>query len=392
VTATPTVGRTPVASDTPPANKPTIAATPSAGETCENGRVDEGEECDGNADGACPTLCLSDCSCPRYFEVPLDGWVRSSGRGTWTVRRDDRDAPGPVLVTRTEMIPSTGFAIRYPSDGSLDLKFPFLAFTMRSTGGSSLEVEVRPTRGPVRMLVYEASDKPPALRKRRAVFPIGTDASGQFRTVHRDLAADLEAAFGLVLASVERVELHGSVTVSSIMFADRGDAERTAASDSLSLPLERWSQRGRGQIFQNEYDPTLGGSTLRSEPSALKGALELSYPPRSGASLIAGFRTLSFAVRDEAMFWVEITLRTSDGKSSKLRYQTELSKPRIRHRRALLPLVLRDMEGSPYKLAIVDLAGDLAMATPEAAIDSVLGIRLHGRFRVGDVVLTDPIE
>jgi hypothetical protein len=297
-----------------------------------------------------------------------------------------------VLVTKTEMIPSTGFAIGYPPRGSLDLKFPFLAFTMRSTGGSSLEVAVRPANGRACVLAYQASDGRPTLRKRRAVFPIGADASGQFRTVHRDLAADLEAAFGLALASVDRVQLRGSVTVSSIMFADRGDAEWTAARDSLSVPLAGWSQRGQGQIFQNEYDPTLGGPTLRSEPGALAGAPQLSYPPRSGTSLIAGFRTLSFVVRDEATFWVEITLRTSDGKSNKLRYQTELSEPRIRHRRALLPLVLREMEGSPYRLAIVDLAGDLAMATPEAAIDNVLAIRLQGKFRVGDIVLTDPIE
>jgi hypothetical protein len=69
-----------------------------------------------------------------------------------------------------------------------------------------------------------------------------------------------------------------------------------------------------------------------------------------------------------------------------------VSRLSIGRRGVLLPITLTPVEGSGYSLAILDLAGDLARVDADVRLGKVVGVRLQGGFRVGAVVLQDPIE
>jgi len=69
-TATPTPTPPPGATATPtptPTETPTVTPTPN---TCGDGTLDPGEECDGIDDVACPGECQSDCTCPPACMLP----------------------------------------------------------------------------------------------------------------------------------------------------------------------------------------------------------------------------------------------------------------------------------------------------------------------------------
>src|SRR6185295_3710442 len=124
------------------------------------------------------------------------------------------------------------------------------------------------------------------------VIAIGADmAAGELGTTYRDLAADLQAAFGLRFLSVEQVRVRGSLEVLGVTLAsDRARDEDTDAR--LSLPVAGWDKDGTGNVYENRYDPELPGPTLRSAASRL----ELTYPAQG--RLLVRFRTLALAVRD----------------------------------------------------------------------------------------------
>lgn len=363
---------------------------------CGNGSVNPGEVCDGADDDACPTVCLSNCTCPRYVALPLAEWSRLRGDGSWSVQSGDPETQGPVLVTEALGAPTVDFAIAYPASPALGVPFPLLAFTLRAAGPFIVEVVVSSTSGRTRVLAYQPNGVLATVLKERAAFPIDTAAgSGSFRTTYRDLAADLRAAFGLTLARVQQVRLYGDLSAASIVLADRVDVSGNtgAGLDSVGLPLAGWAQKGRGAVFANEHDAELDGPTLRSEPAGPKmSALMLDYPPARGEELIARFRTISLFVRDEEGFAVELKLWTSDGRVRKLRYKTGRTTAKIQRRRAILPLGLLSVPGSSYRLATFDLAADLARLHPGATLAGVRTVCLQGKFQVGNVVFSEAIE
>jgi hypothetical protein len=373
---------------------PTPAATPQG--TCGNGQVESGEQCDGTDDAACPGLCMPDCSCPLYLELPLDGWSLAKGTGIWGVQAEDREAKAPVLVTETTQAPSTGFGIAYPSSPALGASLPLLAFTIRDSDYFTVEVVVSAVGGPARVLAYEAADGPVTLQKNRAAFRVGSAVSGgQFVTTYRDLAADLRRAFGATLARVQQVQLNGGLSASSIMLADRLPASGSilGTPESVRLPLAGWARHGTGSVFTNEYDPVLDGPTLRTDAAgAAPSKLQLDYPAVTSVQLIAPYETLSLLVRDENKFAVELKVRTSDGKLGRLRYEAGLSAPKLKRRRVTLPLVFASLQGSPYRLVTVDLGADATLLASGVTLDQVLAVKLQGEFQIGDMVLSGPIQ
>ena len=76
---------------------------------------------------------------------------------------------------------------------------------------------------------------------------------------------------------------------------------------------------------------------------------------------------------------------------ARLRYESGLTAPSTKGRKTTLPLVAVPVEGSSYRLITIDLAADLARVVPSASLDGVLGIRVQGKFRMGDVVLREPL-
>jgi hypothetical protein len=62
-----------------------------------------------------------------------------------------------------------------------------------------------------------------------------------------------------------------------------------------------------------------------------------------------------------------------------------------RHR-AVLPLTLVFDPASPYRRVRLNLAEDFAQLDPTATLEAVWKLRLRGRFEVGEMIFSDPIE
>jgi hypothetical protein len=353
---------------------------------CGNGALDAGEACDGLLATACPGACLTDCTCARTIDLPLDGWSLHAGAGTWNVDEADPESGGAVLVTATETAPSTAFGVAYPATETLGVGLPILGFTVRDDDAFDVEVVVRPANGKPRTLRYTARDGVPTARHRTGVFPIGVAAAdGVLRTTYRDLAADLQSAFGARFARVEQVRLYGDLTAARVMLA-APEVVDVPAPSALRVPTSGWERHGRGVVHET-FEPMLDALTLTSTPDdPAGGGLRVTYPALRDGRLVAAAQTLSFVVRDERRFVVRVRVRPQRGPSVVLRYRSA-----DHAGGSALPLTLRSVPGTPYQLATLDLAADLARVRPGATLAAVLGIRLDGGFRVGDVELLDPL-
>jgi hypothetical protein len=377
---------------------PTPIATPD-GDKCGNGTLDHGETCDADQDAACPTLCTATCKCPKFYALPLQGWTRAHGDGTWgvdvgsalqrTADSSSRDAADdlPILYTVAAETPATAFGIAYPARSDLGVPYSVLALTIGGDEEFAVEVDVRAATGPKRTLAYTAADGVPTVRRHDARFPLGHEvASGELGIVYRDLAADLRAAFGVAFAEVEQVRLLGSVRAAHILLASPEVGRGAAVTAALTGPLDGWVKRGSGASVVHGYDATIDAATVRAARPVM-----LDYPsPRE--VLLARYRTLSFAVRDHARFSAEVRIRTAEGRTRVLRYDERTTEPRRGLRRAVLPLVTTPIGGSDFSLATLDLATDVAALDPGATIDGVLSIRLRGRFEIADVILQDRVD
>ncbi|MBI3767688.1 MAG: hypothetical protein HY271_04220 [Deltaproteobacteria bacterium] len=387
-TPTPTATIAATATSTAGDSPPTPTATPGP-DTCGNGHVEVGETCDGGDDAACPTLCTSTCTCPAFYALPLYGWSRWQGDGTWNI---ETDAGDPILLTEALATPTTDFGIDYPSSDDLGVPYPFLAATLAGDGAFVVEVVVRPSKGPERVLAYVSDDSVTTVCKHRVSLPLGADAGdGTRRTFYRDLAADVQAAFGATFLEVSQVRVYGNVRVSHLLLA-AGDSERRSAATapSLELPVSGWKMRGSGLAVVQVSDAAVDGPTLKADPAS--GPALATFPKASTDTLVAPFETLSFLVRDEQGLAVELGVRSSDGRSRKLRFDARVTTPRSSSRSAVLPLVTTAVPGSAFRLATLDLAQGLATIDPSLTVKGAFVIRIRGTFQVGDIILRDPVE
>lgn len=390
--ATPTSTRTVSTTATPLPTATQLAtpvptATPAG--TCGDGKLDAGELCDGADDAACPTLCTAACTCPDFYALPLEGWSRLQGEGTWDVELDGADR---VLRTRAAVTPTTDFAIDYPNSGDLGVAYSYLALTLAADGDFVTEVVVRAAKGPEYVLAYASGGGVPTARKRRVTMPLGSEASdGTKRTFYRDLAADLQGAFGAVFEHVTQVRVYGDTRVAHTLLAAGDPQGRSAvAGASLTLPVSDWKMRGRGLALQQTSDPAVEGQTLSADPSS--GPAVVTFPAANRANLVARFQNLSFLVRNELGFAVELRVRSSDGRPKTLRFDERVSIAHASRRRAVMPLVTATVPGSEFRLASLDLREALAAIDPSLSIDGVLVVRMRGNFEVADFVLTDPVD
>ncbi len=385
-TATPVIDPTVLPTATP-AVVPTGAATPAPG-LCGNGVREPGEQCDGDDLGGCSARCLADCTCAGSFTFPLDGWTAGKGARARTATATEPDARG-MRVLVVDAGAATG-GISYPERPTLDLPFPMLSFTSRSDPGARLQVSTRGADGRAYELTYVAEDGVPIAKKRQATFPIGA-AAGEMRTVLRDLRADLHAAFNVDFAAVTQVTLRGSLQVTDITVASPGvlPVDPTPLTE-IALPAGGWSQRGDGTVVENEYDAELAAPTIRTEPRDPKRArIAISFPKTD--MLAAAYQTFSLVVRDEQRLAIEVRVRVKKG-IARLRYEAGLEAPVTKGRKTTLPLTTVPIDGSAYRLVTIDLGADVSRVVPGATLDGVLGIRVQGKFQMGDVVLREPMH
>jgi len=372
---------------TPDAATPMPTATPTGG--CGDGKVDAGERCDGADDAACPTLCTAACTCPDFYAVPLDGWSLWQGDGTWDVELDGADH---VLRTRAAVTPTTGFAIDYPASSDLGVTYPYLALTLAADGDFVTEVVVRGAKGPEYVIAYASGAGVPTARKRRVLMPLGSDAGdGARRTFYRDVAGDLQTAFGAAFAQVTQIRVYGDTRVAHALLAARDVQGRSAGAGALlALPVSDWKKRGRGLALQQTSDPAVDGQTLCADASS--GPAVATFPAADRESLVARFQNLSLLVRKELGFNIELRVRASDGRPKTLRFDERVTTVRASHRRVVMPLVPEAVPGSEFRVVSLDLRDALAMIDPSLSIDGVLVIRMRGNFEVADLVLTDPVQ
>jgi hypothetical protein len=279
--------------------------------------------------------------------------------------------------------------LSYPERPSLELPLPILSFTSRTGDGSRLQITVRGVDGRVYQIVYSAEDGVPLASKRRSSFPIGSRAAA-FRTTLRDLRADLQAAFNVDFATVEQITVHGPMRIAEIVVAAPGvlPADPTPAAE-IALPAEGWLQKGSGTVVENEFDADLSAPTIRTEPRDPKRAkIAVSFPKKD--ALAATYRTFSLAIRDDQQLAIEVRVRVKRG-IARIRYDASITAPLVKGRKTTLPLVATPIDGSIYRLVTIDLAADLERVIPGASLDGVLGIRVQGKFRMGDVVLREPM-
>lgn len=387
VTAAPTVVPTATAHVDPTA-MPTVVATPAPG-LCGNDARDGTEQCDGADSGRCPALCRADCTCADLYTFPLDGWVpkkRGKGKGKPTVIDDPDAGRAKVLVVESTL----DEALDYPERPTLSLPFPILSFTTRSDDGARLEVGVRGMNGRSYVLSYAAEDGVPLATRRQSSFPVGSEEK-RFRTTLRDLDADMRAAFNVGFAAVTQATIRGTMRLSDLTVAARGvlPDEPTPVAE-ITLPVGGWRQHGAGIVVENEFDDELAAPTLRTEPRDAKRAkLAVAFPKKK--SLAAAYRTFSLVVRDEQKLAIEVRVRVGRG-IARLRYEAGLEAPLVKGRKTTLPLVAQRVDGSSYRLVTIDLANDVPRVIPGATLDGVLGVRVHGKVRMGDLVLSDPLR
>ena len=380
VTATATLVSTPV---------PSATATPTSA-SCGNDKRESAEQCDGADANSCAGLCLPDCTCAASYRFPFEGWTEGRTAGTWSVAANDPESGGPVLTTATDH--GTKFSIAYPPRTTLAVPMPLVSFTVRAVEASTVALTVQATDGRNYVLAYSAVEGVPTTHRRTATFPLGSAVRGPaFQTTIRDLAADLQTAFGVDFAAVEQAELAGAMDVAELTLFAPGGVEVPTPAAELVLPLTGLSKRGSGSLELHANDPDLDGPTLSAIPRNADRPRIAADFPASHDDLAAAFRTLSLVVRNDGALAIEVDVRLAEGHAS-LVYESGIASLTVRGSRLTVPLTLVPIDGSPYELVTLDLAADLRRGLPDADLRGILNVRLRGPFQVGDIVLQDRID
>lgn len=327
---------------------------------------------------------------PASYSFPLEGWTAGRNLGTASVQANDPETDGPVLVSETDR--GLKFSLAYPARATLAVPLALLSFTVRAADEFTVALTVQATNGRDYVLSYRAVDGVPTTFRRTATFPLGTAARGAtFQTTIRDLAADLQTAFGVDFVAVDQAELGGALSLSELTLFAPGGVEVPTAAAELGLPLENWSKRGRGTLLENTYDSVLDAQTLSTVPANTDRPRIVAGFPEHGDTMAAAFRTLSLAVRTDGQFAIEVRVRLAQGVAI-LSYEPGLATLEAHGSHVTLPLELIPIEGSPYQLVTLDLATDVLRGLPGADLRGILSMRMSGQFQVGNIVLADPIE
>jgi len=398
-TPTPSPSSAPTATPGPtpePTPEPTPGPTPEpTPEPCGNGRVDEGESCDISADAACPGMCDLDCSCLDSFDLPLRGWTRAEGDGTWSVSRildDDGTTLVRVLQTDTGLVPAKNFGIAYPATVSLGKGAPVLSLLLQSTENYSVRVVVHDSEGSVHRLVYSIGGFLPYAEGRTVNFPLDRATRGpDFVEVRRDLAADLRVATGKTVATVEQAAVFGRMSVKRIRLERAEDPEiAPEPGDTLALPAQGWAWNLVGDVAQGIADPDFDGPVARADRTTSDAELpRLGYPAESSRKLVAPFGRITAEVGRRSSFALEAMLVLGDRTNFRLTYSSDVTEAvRTSKRTATLPLPLAN-PGDTWnaQFLVADLVADLALFRPTATLAGITRVRLFGGFRIGPILL-----
>ena len=396
---TPDGGPTPAGTPTPeptPAGTPTPEPTPSptpVASTCGDGEVGRDEACDGTADAACPGFCAQDCTCRESLDLPLRGWTLAAGDGTWGVYRildDDGTTPIRVLQTDTGSVPAKTFGIAWPPTPSLGAGGRILSVVLQATESYAFRVVVRDVEGTLCRLVYATGSFVPTRRGRSVDFPIDRALrSPDFVLVERDVAADLAAATGRELATVEQVALFGRMSVKRIGLSRSPDPSLPRRpGETLELPSQGWAWNGTGSAQQGFADPSFDGPTLLAARSA-EGLPQLSFPSEASRRLVAPYGRITAEVGGRDAFALDLVLELADRTAFRIVYDDAASEEKlVSGREAIMPLPAPAADADPAsaRILVADPEADLARLRPEATLAGITRVRLRGGFQSGPIV------
>ncbi|MFN8602978.1 MAG: hypothetical protein U0842_21125 [Candidatus Binatia bacterium] len=313
--------------------------------------------------------------------VPLDAWSVISGSGTWSTAWSADLAAASVRTTSAETTP-TDYVIGYPGSADLGAALRSLTFSIRAAGRATVQAVVRTSTGRRRSLVYVTKSGSATKRASTATYPIGAGDATTFRTITRDLAADLKLAWGETFAAVDQVRLSGTLEAGNVVLGSTTGAP--LVSSGLAIPLDGWLVRA-GSMLANETDAELDAPVLHVEPvDALTRPVTMFPAPKDGV-LIAPYGRLVLLVRPGPGFAIDVRVQTGDRGSYRLRYEPD-AEPRAGGASATLPLIAVPSADSAWATVELDLAADLAAARPGVPLGGVQQIRVRGAFRAASVV------
>lgn len=301
-------------------------------------------------------------------QVPIDGWARASGRGSF-------DVVGNALVTHPDP-GSKPLEVRYPASGSLGSTLPEVEFRLRGASRAEFSTMVRVAGGGWRRIYYQLAEGPIRVRGKRAYVPIGADTS--LRLVRRDVADDVTRIFGADFLHIERVAVHGAVELRRVTLRERGigalPLERV-----VTVPIADWSPT-QADAYGPVADEHTGAVAVASD-----GTRRMTFPNRGRGQLFAPFERLAVLVHDpSAEFSVHVQIETSHKRRRWLSFGSD-------HRDAL-PLQLRSNPGSPYQTAHLDLASSLAGVAATEDLKGIRHVRFSGGFQVTGLRLLEPMN
>ena len=152
----------------------------------------------------------------EYTDSPLDhNWRIYAGSGTLTTVMG---AGRPGRVLRASSGQGTGFGIRYPASGSLEIRRRELSVWIKDTNTFYFYVRVRATNGSDYYIRYQPTSGSPYASGSYAIVPVGTQyRDGSWRELRRDLDADLRAVFGVGVEYVQWFCVRGNYYLDDLM-------------------------------------------------------------------------------------------------------------------------------------------------------------------------------
>jgi RHS repeat-associated protein len=165
--------------------------------------------------------------------------------------------PGRVLRATTSG--GTGFGIRYPPSGSLDLPLRDVSVWIKDTDTFYFFVQVHATDGNNYYIRYEPSSGSPYPSGSYAIVPVGTQyRDGTWRELRRDLDADLRAVFEVGVEYVRWFCIRGDYDLDELTLIGREERSYYYAGG------QRVAMRRDGVVYYLHTDH-LGSTSLATD-------------------------------------------------------------------------------------------------------------------------------
>ncbi|MDY7078847.1 MAG: LamG-like jellyroll fold domain-containing protein [Chloroflexota bacterium] len=219
----------------------------------------------------------------EYTDSPLNhNWYVYSGSGTLTTVTG-AGRSGRVLRATTSQ--GTGFGIRYPSSGLLDVPLRELSVWIKDTNLFYFFVRVHATDGNDYYIRYQPTSGSSFPSGSYAIVPVGTQyQDGTWRELRRDLSADMQAVFGVGVEYVKWFCIRGDY--------DLDDLTLTDPTKYYYAGGQRVAMNHGGVVYYLHTDH-LGSTSLATDASGAEvtGSRTLYYPyggvrwPTDGSTL-----------------------------------------------------------------------------------------------------------